>query len=63
MYNNRNIVTSTGSIVLKAPQQSSYHTDLELDVPITGTTSNGHFEVFFSTPFFSYGPLVIPYGE
>jgi hypothetical protein len=63
IYNNRNIVTSTGSIVLKAPQQSGYHADLELDVLVTGTASNGHFEISFSTPFFSYGPLVIPYGE
>jgi hypothetical protein len=63
MYNDRNIVTSTSSIVFKALQQSSYHADLELDVPVTGTTSSGHFDIFFSTPFFSYGPLVIPYGE
>jgi predicted amino acid-binding ACT domain protein len=63
MYNNRNIFTSTGSIVFKAPQQSSYHVDLGLDVPVTDTTSNGYFDIFFSTPFFSYGPLVIPYGE
>jgi hypothetical protein len=63
IYDNKNIVTSTGSIFLNAPQQSSYHADLELDVPVTGTASNGYFEIFFSTPFFSYGPLVIPYGE
>ena len=62
MYNNRNISTGTGIIVLEAPQQSSYQADLELDVPVAGTTRNGHFEVLISTPFFNYGPLVIPYG-
>jgi len=63
MYDNRNVVTSTESIVFNEPQQSSYHADLALDVPATGIASNGYFEILFSTPFFSYGPLVIQYGE
>jgi len=63
MYNNKNIPTGTGRIALKAPQQSSYHTDLELNVPVADATRNGNFEVFFSTSFFNYGPLVIPYGK
>lgn len=62
MYNNRNIQIGTGKIVLEAPQQSSYRAELELDVPVVGITSDGHFEVLVSTPFFNYGPLVIPYG-
>lgn len=61
MYNNTNISTGTGRIVLKATQQSSYQADLELDVPVADTTRNGHFEVFFVTSFFNYGPLVIPW--
>lgn len=62
MYNNRNIPTGTGKIVLKALQHSSYQADIELDVPVAGTTKNGHLEVLFSISFFNYGPLVIPYG-
>jgi len=63
MYDNGDTPVGTGKMVLKAPQQSTYQADIELDVPVAGTTRNGHFEVFFATSFFSYGPLVIPYGE
>ena len=62
MYDNGNIPTGTVKTVLEAPQQSSYRAELELDIPVAGTTRNGHFEVLFSTPFFNLGPLVIPYG-
>lgn len=61
MYNNTNIPTDTGKIVLNVTQQSSYQADLELDVPVADTTRSGHFEIFFATSFFNYGPLVIPW--
>jgi hypothetical protein len=62
IYSNRNTLTGTGKIVIKAPQQSTYQADLELDVPVADTTTNGRFEVFFAALFFNCGPLVIPYG-
>jgi hypothetical protein len=62
IYSNRNTLTGTGKIVIKAPQQSTYQADLELDVPVADTTTNGRFEVFFAALFFNCGTLVIPYG-
>jgi hypothetical protein len=47
------------------PQHSSYDGNLEFHVPLSTASSsaahNGHFNVYFSTPLFEYGPLVIPY--
>jgi hypothetical protein len=48
------------------PQHSSYDGNLEFQVPLNAaslsTAQSGHFNVYFSTPLFEYGPLVIPYG-
>ena len=48
------------------PQHSSYAGNLEFHVPVNAASlsaaHNGHFNVYFSTPLFEYGPLVIPYG-
>jgi hypothetical protein len=48
------------------PQHSSYDGNLEFQVPLSAaslaTVQSGHFNVYFSTPLFEYGPLVIPYG-
>jgi hypothetical protein len=48
------------------PQHSSYDGNLEFHVPLStesfSAAHNGHFNVYFSTPLFEYGPLVIPYG-
>ena len=47
------------------PQYSAYDGNLEFNIPLSATTlsaaRNGHFNVYFSTPLFEYGPLVIPY--
>jgi hypothetical protein len=60
MYNSTNALTGEGQIAVEAQQHSLYQGKLEL-VPTKGATRRGHFEVFFLTPLFSYGPLVIPY--
>jgi hypothetical protein len=60
MYNSTNALTGEGQIAVEAQQHSLYKGKLEL-APTKGATRRGHFEVFFSTPLFSYGPLVIPY--
>ena len=48
------------------PQYSSYDGNFEFNVPLSvaslSAARNGHFNVYFSTPLFEYGPLVIPYG-
>ena len=40
--------------------------DLEFRVPMNvaalSAARNGHFNVYFSTSLFEYGPMVIPYG-
>jgi len=47
------------------PQHTSFDGHLEFHVPLStasfSAAYNGHFNVYFSTPLFEYGPLVIPY--
>ncbi len=66
------LIDSAGSLLGESqspfyvPQYSSYDGNLEFNVPLSATSQstarNGHFNVYFSTPLFEYGPVVIPYG-
>lgn len=62
MYNGTNILLGEGQTIIEAPQHASYQGYIELDVSIMGISESGYFEVYFLTPFFNFGPLVIPYG-
>jgi hypothetical protein len=52
--------------LLYAPQGSVYNGSIEFNVPMQTTSltvaQNGHFDVYFDTGLFEYGPMVIPYG-
>jgi hypothetical protein len=62
MYNNTGILICEGQTTIEAMQNTQYQEYMELNVPITGITEKGHFEVYFSTPFFkAEEPLVVPY--
>jgi hypothetical protein len=62
MYNSADEVVGNGQTNIEASHNSPYNGYLELYVPITGITESGRFEIYFQTPLFDYGPLVIPYG-
>jgi hypothetical protein len=62
MYNGTNILMSEGQTTIETPQNTQYHGHIELNVPIIGITEKGYFEVYFLTPLFEFGPLVISYG-
>ena len=62
MYNSADEVVGDGQTNIEAYHNSPYNGYVELYVSITGMTESGRFEVYFRTPFFNYGPLVIPYG-
>ncbi len=62
MYNSTDMLVGEGQTTIEAQQSSPYHGYLELCVLTAEMTESGYFEVCFLTPFFSYGPLVIPYG-
>jgi len=62
MYKNPNIFLSQGQTTVNASQSAQYRGQIELTVPIAGISENGYFEAYFLTPFFNFGPLVIPYG-
>jgi len=51
-----------GQTNIEAHHNSPYNGHLELYVSMGGMTESGHFEVYFLTSLFNYGPLVIPYG-
>jgi len=62
MYNDADLLAGESQTAIDALHYSFYNGYVEFYVPITRLTRTGHFEVYFLTPLFSYGPLVIPYG-
>jgi hypothetical protein len=66
IYNAQDTLLAEAQTAINAPKQSSYEGELVFSVPATSAISpsslQGHFEVYFSTPMFEYGPLVIAYG-
>jgi hypothetical protein len=61
MYDSTDTLVSEGQTTIEAPQNTQYYGQIELEVPMAGITGNRYFEVYFLTPFFEFGPLVIPY--
>lgn len=62
MYNSTHRRVGSGEMSVLAPSSSSYNGSLQFYALIARLTTTGRFEVYFSTSFFDYGPLVIPYG-
>jgi hypothetical protein len=62
MYNNTNGLVGGGQTDIEVSQGSRYNGYIEFVVQTTGITESGHFEVYFNTSFFDYGPIVIQYG-
>ncbi len=64
LYDNSNSLLSQSQVTLNAPQHSIYNSNFEFNFPLkpnsSSQTKGGHFEVYFSTELFEYGPLVIP---
>jgi hypothetical protein len=61
MYNSTNTLVSEGQTTIETPQHAAYSGHIEFTVPAIGITENRYFEVYFLTPLFEFGPLVIPY--
>jgi hypothetical protein len=62
MYNNTGSLLGRGTTNIETVQHSPYNGLIRFYVSTVGITESGHFEVYFQTPLFKYGPLVIPYG-
>jgi hypothetical protein len=62
MYNNTNGFVGGGQTDIEVLQSSRCSGYIEFVVQTMGITESGHFEVYFNTSFFDYGPIVIPYG-
>jgi hypothetical protein len=62
MYNSTDSLLGEGQTNIEAGQHSPYNGFVELYVSAVKISESGHFEVYFQTPLFKYGPLVIPYG-
>ncbi len=63
MYNSTNLCIGEEQIAIESSQSSIYCGNAEFYIPAAGLTEDGHFELFFTASFFSYGPLVVPYGS
>ena len=66
LYDSGDSLLSESQTAFNVPQYSTYNGDMEFYVPLNpaslSNVQNGHFNVYVSTPFIEYGPLVIPYG-
>jgi hypothetical protein len=66
LYDGGDSLLSESQTAFNVPQYSAYDGNMEFYVPLNpaalSAAQNGHFNVYFFTPFFEYGPLVIPYG-
>jgi hypothetical protein len=66
LYDSVGSLLGESQTVVDVPQGSSYAGSVAFQVPLNAaslsTARNGHFNVYFDTGFFTYGPLVIPYG-
>ena len=66
LYDGSDSLLGESQTIFSVPQFSSYNGDVEFHVPLNvaslSASRNGHFNVYFSTSLFEYGPLVIPYG-
>jgi hypothetical protein len=62
MYNSTDALIGEGETSIDAMQNSPYSGSIQLLVQAAEMTGSGHFEVYFETSFFDYGPMVIPYG-
>ena len=66
LYDSANSLVGESQTALNVPQYSPYTGKLDFYVPLNSASlsaaESGHFSVYFSTLFFEYGPVVIPYG-
>jgi hypothetical protein len=62
MYNSTDSLLGEGQTTIETGQHSPYNGFVELYVSAVEISESGHFEVYFLTSLFNYGPLVIPYG-
>jgi hypothetical protein len=66
LYDSGNSLLGESHTAFNVLRNSRYVEDLKFYVPLNvaslSAARSGHFNVYFSTPFFEYGPLVIPYG-
>jgi hypothetical protein len=62
MYSNEDVFIGGGEAIVEVTSCSQYNGKIDLYVPLESASRSGHFEVFFETSVFNYGPLVIPFG-
>ena len=66
LYDNANSLLGESQTALNVQQYSPFTGNLDFYVPLNSASlsaaRSGHFSVYFSTLFFEYGPVVIPYG-
>jgi hypothetical protein len=66
LYNGAGSLLDETQTSVDIPQGSSYDGSVMFNVPLDtaslSTARSGHFDVYFDTGSFEYGPLVIPYG-
>jgi hypothetical protein len=65
LFAGQDTLLGTSQTAINATKNTSYRGSLIFSIPASAasaTNLKGHFEVYFSSPMFEYGPVVIPYG-
>jgi hypothetical protein len=66
LYGGGNSLLGESQTTFNVPRSPHYAGTLEFKVPLNvaslSAVRSGHFNVYFSTSLFEYGPVVIPYG-
>ena len=66
LYDSEESLLDESQTLFNVPQGSAYDGTMGFQVPLSTSSlaaaQSGHFNVYFDTGFFEYGPLVIPYG-
>ncbi|MEM4733257.1 MAG: hypothetical protein QXD70_01875 [Candidatus Bathyarchaeia archaeon] len=66
LFDSANSLIGESQMHFQTPKYAPYHGDVQVHAPLNAeflaTAQRGCCNVYFSTPLFEYGPLVIPYG-
>ncbi|MEM3627573.1 MAG: hypothetical protein QXZ25_06055 [Candidatus Bathyarchaeia archaeon] len=62
MFSDAGVPLWDGQLHIEAQSGSIYNESIEFHVPVASITGRGYFEFYFVTTYFSFGPLVVPYG-
>jgi hypothetical protein len=62
MHSNSNVLVTQSQTNFTVAQNSIYHGNMNLYLPLSPVSQSSHLEVRILTPFLNFGPVVVSYG-